>query len=317
MKLCLSPVIGRFSFKLKSIWPGFLIAGAVFLTQENNANASITGVFGLETNSWNLVCPNNDYHYNTQAYDLDNYAVLQQAEPCYYQLDASVPHSGYYRAYTYVLSMSRSMLASVTTPATYIDSHKSLMQQSISFGYTPSVYFTHPKADMYVCGFLLDEEGNKYNLSTNLSSVCTGGQPLPPPVPDTACTLNSGNDLTVSLGLIERSALPVNPDPATAKSVQIPVDCTGGDVTVSMKLDYNPMTMGGGQAVRTSTDGVGVVISYNDIPISTTDTTTLTFLEGSNTLDLNFQAVRDSAVNVADIPTGGFTASAAVVMTQQ
>jgi len=170
---------------------------------------------------------------------------------------------------------------------------------------------------MYVCGFLLDEEGNKYNLSTDLSSVCTGGQPLPPPVPDTACTFNSGNDLTVSLGLIERSALPVNPDPATAKSVQIPVDCTGGDVTVSMKLDYNPMTMGNGQVVRTSTDGVGVAISYNDIPISTTDTTTLTFLEGSNTLDLNFQAVRDSAVNVADIPTGGFTASAAMVMTQQ
>ncbi|WP_312974573.1 fimbrial protein [Atlantibacter sp.] len=231
------------------------------------------------------------------------------------------PHSGEYRLRERIYYLGAVALENTSEPF-YLDATKTVDQNSVRIETqttTASAPEVNVSQQMFMCAWLVDESGTEY--STASSSYCRdqGGEPLPPtpPAPDISCTFNNSNDLTVRLGTIDRAELPILPDSAAAKSVQIPVECTGGDVTVSMKLNYNPMALGSSQAVKTTANGVGVAISYNDIPISTTDTTTLNFLEGSNTLDLDFQAVRDSAVNVADIPTGGFTASAAVVMTQQ
>ncbi|GEM_PF-1860165 len=230
------------------------------------------------------------------------------------------PYSGNYKLKEKVYKQdTMTFLLDNLSDTFYLDSTIPVDQQNVRINTATTTYTITNRFFGYVllCAYFVDESGKEYTTST--SSLCPAGEPLPPtpPAPDISCTFNNGNDLTVRLGTIDRSELPTLADSAAAKSVQIPVECTGGDVTVSMKLNYNPMAMGSSQAVKTTANGVGVAISYNDIPISTTDTTTLTFLEGANTLDLDFQAVRDSAVNVADIPTGGFTASAAVVMTQQ
>jgi len=88
-------------------------------------------------------------------------------------------------------------------------------------------------------------------------------------------------------------------------------------VTANMKLNYTPISIGSSQAVKSSANGVGAAIFYGNKALSPSDVTSLNFLEGSNTLTLGFQAVRDSTVPLKDIPTGAFTASAILVMTQQ
>lgn len=84
-----------------------------------------------------------------------------------------------------------------------------------------------------------------------------------------------------------------------------------------MTLNYTPISIGSSQAVKSSANGVGAAIFYGNKALSPSDVTSLNFLEGSNTLTLGFQAVRDSTVALKDIPTGAFTASAVLVMTQQ
>lgn len=88
-------------------------------------------------------------------------------------------------------------------------------------------------------------------------------------------------------------------------------------ITANMKLNYTPISIGSSQAVKSSANGVGAAIFYGNKALSPSDVTSLNFLEGSNTLTLGFQAVRDSTVALKDIPTGAFTANAVLVMTQQ
>ncbi|MFU2317529.1 fimbrial protein [Rahnella sp. PCH160] len=136
-------------------------------------------------------------------------------------------------------------------------------------------------------------------------------------MPDTSCTLNNGNDLSVNLGTVDRAQMPTVPGSGSMRHIQVPVDCTGGDVTVNMQLNYTPISLSGGQVIKSSSNGLGVSVVYNSKILSTTDVTPVTFLSGSNSMDLAFQAVRDPAVEIKDVPTGAFTASAVLVMTQQ
>ena len=84
-----------------------------------------------------------------------------------------------------------------------------------------------------------------------------------------------------------------------------------------MNITYTAITIGSTQAVKTSANGVGTAIIYNNAAVSPTRKATINLKSGSNTVDLGFQAIRDSAVAVKDIPSGAFTASAVMVMTQQ
>lgn len=202
----------------------------------------------------------------------------------------------------------------------YIDGATPIDQQHISVSGTdvdPGP--VPPNMTVVICYVLVDESNHKYFMATIFTPDCNGAPPLPPtpPAPDTSCTVNNGETLNVSLGMLERSELPTVADSDSVKNVPFSVRCTGADVTVDIKLSYTPMTLGSSQVVETSTNGVGVAIIYDGKPLSTNDTTTITFLEGSNTMNLAFQAVRDSTVALSDIPTGAFTASAVLKMTEQ
>ncbi len=80
---------------------------------------------------------------------------------------------------------------------------------------------------------------------------------------------------------------------------------------------YTPLTINGAEVIKTSANGVGVAVMYNKQSLSTVDGVPVTLVSGSNTLSLDFQAVRDPAVPVGEVPPGHFTASAVLVMTQQ
>lgn len=233
------------------------------------------------------------------------------------------PSSDYYRVRSYAYINDNGSTSSVPreTGQFYLDSSKSINQQTTN---APSmagnvVVDFKSTGSIEVCSLLVDSFNREYSIP---EEPCTGGgyhPPLPPtpPPPDTSCSINNGNALSVSLGTLNRDEIPTVPDSGSAISKTVSVVCTGGTVSVNMQLNYTPIAIGSSQAVKTSANGVGAAIFYGSKALSPSDVTSVNFLEGSNTLTLGFQAVRDSTVALKDIPTGAFTASAVLVMTQQ
>jgi len=169
------------------------------------------------------------------------------------------------------------------------------------------------------CYALVSDKGEIFTRLPNDSMCGSGGTPIPPTPPTTStCAINNGNNINVDLGTLDRTQLPTTPGGGTPKTVPISVVCSG-DVaaSVKMQLQYTPVTMGSTQAIPTSTTGVGVAVSYNDAVLTPSDSKPISFIIGSNTVNLDFAAIRDPAVAVKDIASGAFTASAVLVMTQQ
>lgn len=222
-----------------------------------------------------------------------------------------VPVSGYYT----VRVATGGSAGCASSSSSYIDASRPLNEQNVNPGTSGMDCHSNGNSNYQACDTLMGPDGQIYYLNTY--GACRG-QTLPPtPVVNTSCTINSGNTLSVSLGSLDRATLPTTPSSGTAQHIKIPVSCTGGDVTVSMNITYTAITIGSTQAVKTSANGVGTAIIYNNAAVSPTSKATINLKSGSNTVDLGFQAIRDSAVAVKDIPTGAFTASAVMVMTQQ
>ncbi len=204
-----------------------------------------------------------------------------------------------------------------TDPFT-LDATKTIAQQSIDV-YASSDSFSASSSGSILCQYLVDSEGHRFITNSGMGGCHDGQAPLPPtpPVPDTSCTLNNGNALNVNLGNVDRSQMPTVPGSGSMRHIQVPVECTGGDVTVNMQLNYTPISLSAGEVIKSSSNGLGVSVVYNSKILSSTDITPVTFTTGSNSIDLAFQAVRDPTVEIKDVPTGAFTASAVLVMTQQ
>ena len=287
------------------------------------ANADIHGTHGLMHGSASMCPPSGSMSYSDGSYPETIYVV---ANMCTLTSRAYVPVSGYYQVETLVAANNGTYFNTyqyVRTSAAYLDASKPISQQEVyvsgSNG-SPIYYRGGYAASISICPLLVDSSGNKYQLPETWCS--DGGTPYPPlpptpPIPDTSCTINNGNALSVSLGTLNRDEIPTVPDSGSAISKTISVNCTGGTVTANMTLNYTPISIGSSQAVKSSTNGVGAAIFYGNKALSPSDVTSVNFLEGSNTLTLGFQAVRDSTVALKDIPTGAFTASAVLVMTQQ
>ncbi|WP_071788800.1 fimbrial protein [Franconibacter pulveris] len=258
---------------------------------------------------------------NTYEVNRDSTWVLVEIavhpkKPCTVFSYGYAPHAGNYRIRLRIKNNQGIDLVSTSTPF-YLDAERPIVDQNASPDGESVSTRVHAPFELWWCYFIVDEAGVEYNIM--VGNCHDGGNPLPPgpPVPDTSCTINSDNALSVSLGTLERSEISTSPDTVTAKNVPFTVNCTGGNVTVDMKLNYTPISIGNSQAVKTSANGVGVSVLYDNNPLTPADIKTVTFLQGSNTLNLSFAAVRDPVIKLEDIPTGAFTANAVLVMTQQ
>ncbi|EOV9017948.1 fimbrial protein [Cronobacter muytjensii] len=209
------------------------------------------------------------------------------------------------------------------TDAVWIDASKPIGDQNLTFS-GGSKPFTNPylhDGEGYYCLYL---EGNGGIYSINLpefswycSSYTPGPLPPTPPQPVISCKVNNSNNLDVNLGTLDRAVIPTVPGSGQPQSAQFPVTCTGGAASMKMQLNYTPITVSGSQVVNSSINGLGVAVSYNDKILAPSDITTMQFPEGNTDVTLKFEAVRNPSVEVADIKTGPFTASAVLVMTQQ
>ncbi|MCK7230267.1 fimbrial protein [Enterobacter asburiae] len=294
-----------------------LLVGILFISifSACNVRAGIMGAPGLAPDYSNMnsyICGNTGSTVTTKIAEWKGNACTIAGTNSY------VPTSGYYTIGLIAWSIMGGGKVITISSSVFIDADKPISEQSLrvnsSDDTVPSLLYN--KSMVKACYVLRDSKNTSYSFN---GFDCDNKAPLPPTPPlNTACTLNSGNALDVNLGTVDRSQLTTTPGVGSVKHIQVNVNCTGGvDVTVNMQLNYTPISITGTQIVKSTANGLGVAIIYNGKTLASTDVTPVTFLTGSNALDLSFQAVRDPTVDVGDVPTGAFTASAVLVMTQQ
>ena len=170
-----------------------------------------------------------------------------------------------------------------------------------------------------MCLTFVDSTGREYK--THAQRTCQDAQDLPDT--PTLCSINANNALSVDMGTLERKNIVLWPNRSPTKvSKTIAVICTGdSSITMDIKFDFSEMILSGGgksTAIRTSTPGLGIVVSYNDHVIqgSSDNTVTGAFKPGVTNVKLEFEAVRDPLTDLKDIATGAFSASAIMIMTE-
>lgn len=290
------------------------IAAAVLLFVAPGAFAQISGAHGSVDAYGRYICGDGvSRTYTANVTLIANFCTISG-------IQGYVPHSGNYKIRLYFLSSAYTVYGLADSTSAWFDQTKPINDQNVQV--SGSNVHTNSGAGIG-CYALVDEAGTIYTLDWNGANraSCVSHLPYPTPPPDpvplpVSCSINNGNTLDVKLGTLDRSTLPTTPDAAT-QTTDIPVVCEGGvDVAVNMQLSYTPISVNGAQAVDTHAKGVGVAILYNGKALAPTDNTHIDLLTGSNTLSLGFEAVRDPSVNIGDIPTGEFHASAVLVMTQ-
>ncbi|WP_432225804.1 hypothetical protein [Enterobacter wuhouensis] len=169
----------------------------------------------------------------------------------------------------------------------------------------------------YIC-YLLARGANHYTLNNTPQSCISGGTPLPPGPNYLQCSFNHGNDISVTMGDIERSTIGTLPDTIPSTDVELDVTCTGdGSSTFSISFKYTPFLTSGNEYIESSVNGLAIAMSLNDTLVDTVTTYNRTYKTGSQTEKLRFEPMRDPSVKYTDIPTGAFTASAVMIITQE
>ncbi|MHA6632173.1 fimbrial protein [Citrobacter farmeri] len=239
--------------------------------------------------------------------------------------DVYVPKAGMYFVRFYLgLQDNHAVRMYADSTKFHLDATKTLSDQAGSISittYSKDLSSQFINQDVAFCDVLVDAQGEEYSLIEG--GPCASATPLPPdpPPPETSCNINNGSGLSVHFDTIDRTDLSTEPGVGNTaiKSLQIPVNCTGGvDVSVKMQLtQYTPLKINSTEVIKTTTNGLGVAALYNGQTLTTATSIPVTLKSGSNTLNLDFQAVRNPAVAVGDVPPGYFTANAVLVMTQQ
>lgn len=302
--------------KMKSLNAGKLfLLFAILILIVQQVKADISGVYGVDGRRMGNKCADSSSWYVTTV-STEKFSLMSS---CSITSNKYVPKSGQYHVEVIIRNIhDASLVLDVSSELFNVDATKTIAQQSIHAISTATDSYSGSASGTELCLYLVDTTNHKF--TPNSGTGCNDGNtilPPTPPIPDTSCTLNDGNALNVNLGNVDRAQLPTVPGSGSMRHIQVPVDCTGGDVTVNMQLNYTPIVLSAGQVIKSSSNGLGVSVVYNSKILSSTDITPVTFTTGSNSMDFAFQAVRDPTVEIKDVPTGAFTASAVLVMTQQ
>ncbi|MDI7383819.1 fimbrial protein [Cronobacter dublinensis] len=302
----------------KNYFPSFgkvIVAFAFFMmsSEWEMANAMVNGVHGIHYSSSAPV----ECYANPSKIDSGSYF---KGNACNIFISGYVPVSGKYKVR---LTLDTNNHDHADSTFGYFDSTKDLASQTVTLSSSNvSIPFTSEYA-LHACYLLVDEAGREWSLPVGDGRGCSGYTPIPPipPAPTVSCTINNSGALSVDFGSLERTSLPTVPGTGQIQSKQIPVVCTSSSssstINMSMKVNYTSITVSGTQVIKTSSNGVGVSVLYNNQVLASGSAKNIVFNTGSNSLTLGFEAVRNPTVSVGDVPTGSFSASAVMVMTMQ
>ncbi|MCS3601923.1 type 1 fimbria pilin [Buttiauxella sp. BIGb0471] len=322
----------RYQRNIKVIASLFFCSALLF-SNRSEANNQIPNLYGVTANNgwYGMACPNvNGGEIPAVAFATQDPMLAQnRGYNCTVTIVGTVyfPTPGHYSIVTYVNENAMGLRGPYSGSAelksgkqTEFDTVTPLNKLKLAGvdALTP-IHLPTTLTHGWTCFVLRNTDTNlEYSLPA-AEGACTDVPPLPPTPPPapTFCTINNSSDLNVSLGSVDRALIGTSPGNGTLQNKQIPVSCTGGTVDVNMQLAYTPLTVNGKEVVKSSSNGLGVSIIYNSEVLAPTDIVPVSFLEGSNTLDLAFEIVRDPAVSIGEVPTGEFTASATLIMTQQ
>ncbi|MHA0962852.1 hypothetical protein [Enterobacter cancerogenus] len=234
-----------------------------------------------------------------------------------------IPLPGQYRLRLYVCPSTTYGFCTIKNSSEYIESANSvnlnpketISSQNPNFGGNSGM--TRILFSFNICLALVDSSGVIWGTADRVS--CEGASPLPT-TPST-CFLNNNADLNVDMGSLERSKIAISPASGSVGNVKkiIPVLCTrDAGTTVTTTFQFTSLTVNGNEVISTSIKNLGVAVFYNGKLVGPSSAPITENFEASTTnRELEFQAVRDPNVELKEIPTGNFTASAVMVMTEQ
>ncbi|HEM8838470.1 TPA: fimbrial protein [Klebsiella aerogenes] len=137
-----------------------------------------------------------------------------------------------------------------------------------------------------------------------------------PPTPGDTCTINNGGNIDVNFGQLERSDMTPEGNSRTGQDKTFTISCTGSNtVDYTVQLQSTPATWNG-DAIQSSNGSVGVKMTWDGTTM-TNGTRKQMAVNGSATANLTFVPVRSPAVSSDQIATGGFSASATLIVTKQ
>lgn len=174
-----------------------------------------------------------------------------------------------------------------------------------------------PLPGVNMCFTFVAPDGTEWS-SPSAAITCSDGRRMP--VVPSYCYLNDSQGLNVAMGTLDRGAISTTPGGTQTIKKSISVLCSGdAQITARLQFAYTPITVNGRQLIMTSANGLGVAVKLDGTLMnSLTNSPPMNFTPGVNpSLNLEFEAVRDPSVALNDIPTGEFTASAVLKMTQQ
>ncbi|ELZ8931487.1 fimbrial protein [Cronobacter dublinensis] len=298
----ITKVIAAFSFVLIS-------------SEWQDVHAVINGVHGINYSASSPI----ECFANPPRLEVGSYF---KGNACSIYFSGYVPVSGKYKVRLEIISTNNEHADSTFA---YIEAGTNLMSQTITVTGTNVPIKMGSLDSIHVCYVLINEAGKEWGLPIggNYNRSCSGYTPIPPipPAPSVSCTINNSADLAIGFGSLDRASLPTVPGSGQILSKQIPVVCTSSassaTVNMSMKVNYTSITVSGAQVIKTSSNGVGVSVLYNNQVLAAGSAKNVVFNTGSNALTLGFEAVRNPEVSVGDISTGAFSASAVMVMTMQ
>ena len=146
---------------------------------------------------------------------------------------------------------------------------------------------------------------------------CSDAKTLP--LEPAFCYFNMNEDLNINMGALERSDISTIPgtSPHTLKK-NVDVLCSGDSAAdVKIQFDFLPLSISGMDTINTSATGVGIALRFNGQVVGPTSIFSESYKPGVSSLLLDFEALRDPSQPVNEIPTGGFTAQAIMIVTQQ
>ncbi|WP_313149268.1 fimbrial protein [Enterobacter sp.] len=170
-----------------------------------------------------------------------------------------------------------------------------------------------------LCYYLTDNVNTGEHYIGKNGPWCNGNfKPLPPNPAMNTCAINNDNPVTVDMGEINRAEISTAAGSGEVKYKSIPVWCYSdsgfSSMPVNLQFSYTPTTFVDGKAIQSSVPGVGISVGYDSRILVSNEVLNLNLPTGDSNMDFTFEAIRDSSVAVADIPTGPFTASGVLIM---